>query len=139
MTDNDLLIVGRIKGPYGIKGWMHLHSYTQPASNIFNYDQWQLRQNNQWLPIKLEAHKEHVNEFVIKFHDIDDREAAALLKGREIAILKSALPPTDHDEFYWTDLIGCTVTDVSGKTLGIVDHLLETGSNDVIVIKDEDN
>jgi len=50
---------------------------------------------------------------------------------------RSELPDPGPDSFYWTDLEGLTVRTVAGVELGVVDHLLETGANDVLVLKGE--
>ena len=54
--------------------------------------------------------------------------------GLEISISRDQLPETDEDEFYWADLIGLRVETIDGRLLGVVDHLMETGSNDVLVV-----
>ncbi|HDN69444.1 MAG TPA: 16S rRNA processing protein RimM, partial [Gammaproteobacteria bacterium] len=69
--------------------------------------------------------------------DCHDRDAAAALTGTDIGIYRSQLPPVDADEYYWSDLMGMQVITKDDQVLGVVDHLLETGANDVIVVKGE--
>jgi 16S rRNA processing protein RimM len=57
------------------------------------------------------------------------------LIGAELAIRKTQLEPAEEDEFYWADLVGLSVENLDGEVLGTVDHLLETGANDVLVVK----
>lgn len=127
------IIIGRIGDAYGIKGWSHLLSFTDPHDNIFNYKNWQIQtSNDHFTPIELETYKTHGNGFVIKFKHSNDRDQALLLKGKSIAIERAELPVLKKDEYYWSDLIGLAVTNTKGESLGVVDHLFETGSNDVI-------
>ena len=65
---------------------------------------------------------------------VTDRNQAMTLIGSELAIKRSQLLETDEDEFYWADLVGLTVINAENEKLGIVDHLLETGANDVLVV-----
>lgn len=67
----------------------------------------------------------------------DNRDQAQVLMGREIGIRRDQLPATVPGEYYWRDLEGLKVTTLTGEPLGIVDHLLETGANDVLVVKAE--
>lgn len=128
------IIIGRIGAAYGIKGWSHLFSYTDPHDNIFSYKNWQLETaKDQFVPFKIEAHKAHGNGFVIKAAQSNDRDQALLLKGKSIAIERSQLPELKKDEYYWSDLEGLSVSNLDGKSLGTIDHLFATGSNDVIV------
>lgn len=133
------LAVGRIAGPYGVKGWVRITSYTDPPANLFDYAPWTLRHVDgrgverqlEWLEYKL-----HGKSWVAKLKGIEDRDAAETLKGLEIVIDRSLLPDPGADQYYWTDLEGLEVTDLEGRQLGRVDHLLETGSADVMVIVD---
>lgn len=133
------IIIGRLIEPYGIKGWLHLTSYTDPFENIFDYLPWEIRKNDQepWKKLEIEAYKSHGNHFVVKPKLCNDRDTALLLKGHSIAIERSQLPVLKKNEYYWDDLIGLTVVNSDGKSLGVVDYLFETGSNDVIVTKGE--
>lgn len=81
--------------------------------------------------------KTHGKGLVAKFKGSDDRDAAAHLNGQEIAIRRDQLPPAAEGEYYWSDLQGLEVFTTEGVSLGKVDHLLETGANDVLVVKGE--
>lgn len=130
---SDSIIIGRLSSAYGIKGWLHLTSFATPPENIFTYQHWSLRKKSGTTPITLEAHKSHGKSFVIKIKGCDDRTAAEALKGLEIEIPKAALPKPEDGSYYWSDLIGLQVVNLTGQSLGIVDHLFDTGANDVIV------
>jgi 16S rRNA processing protein RimM len=131
------IIVGAIGDAYGVKGWSHLISFTDPRDNIFNYKNWQLQVNrnneDHFKPVKLDEYKSHGNGFVVKIANSNDRDQALLLKGKSIAVERSELPAPKKDEYYWSDLVGLNVINAKGESLGAIDHLFETGSNDVIV------
>jgi 16S rRNA processing protein RimM len=77
----------------------------------------------------------HGKGIIARLESIHDRDEAARLLGAEIAVNREQLPPAPEGEYYWADLIGLTVQNHKGITLGQVDHLLETGANDVLVVK----
>ncbi len=57
--------------------------------------------------------------------------------GSEIAIARAQLPDAAPGEYYWADLVGLEVVTLEGRHLGRVDHLMETGAHDVLVVKGE--
>ncbi|MCY1450430.1 Ribosome maturation factor RimM [compost metagenome] len=75
------------------------------------------------------------NVLVAKLKGLDDREVARTYADFEILVPRSELPELSEGEFYWSQLEGLKVIDQSGQLLGIIDHLLETGANDVMVVK----
>lgn len=77
----------------------------------------------------------HGKGIVARLRGIEDRNAAELLAGLEIGVPASALPKPRRGEYYWRDLVGLRVENVEGLLLGVVDHLLETGANDVMVVR----
>jgi len=79
----------------------------------------------------------HGKGLVVQLAGCDDRDAAALLTGSDIGIYREQLPAAADDEYYWSDLLGMQVTTTGGAVLGVVDHLIETGANDVLVIRRE--
>ncbi|MCK5718095.1 MAG: ribosome maturation factor RimM [Thiomargarita sp.] len=129
------VILGRINGFYGVRGWVKVFSYTAPIANILDYSSWQLYQQGQWRNVSVSEGKIHGKGIIARLEEIHDRDAAASLLGADIAIERAQLPPTSKDEYYWTDLVGLTVLNHEGVNFGQVDHLLETGANDVLVVK----
>ena len=71
------------------------------------------------------------------FGDSGDRDQAAALVGAELGIRRSELPDTEEGSYYWSDLEGLTVETTAGKALGQVAYLLETGADDVLVVRRE--
>jgi len=70
-----------------------------------------------------------------KLTGIESREQAAELIGSKIYIWPDQLPELDQDEYYWSDLIGMQVESLQSEVLGQVDDMMETGANDVMVVK----
>ena len=77
----------------------------------------------------------HASHMVAKLAGVDDRDQAFALRGADISIPRDALPPVAEGEFYWADLVGLDVVNLQGEHLGQIDDLLETGANDVLVVK----
>lgn len=119
-----------------MKGWVKVFSFTQPRENILRYSPWFLRKNGQTTEIKIISGQRHGSAVVAELEGVADRDAAVALMGSEILILRQQLPKPKAGEYYWADLIGLTVETESGVKLGKVDHLLETGANDVLVVVD---
>ncbi|HEX7030409.1 MAG TPA: ribosome maturation factor RimM [Gammaproteobacteria bacterium] len=129
--------LGRVSGLFGVRGWVKVFSGTEPREGILDYSPWQLRVRGEWRSVKVEAGKRHGRNVVAKLAGVDDRDAAAALLDAEIAVSRGQLPKAAGDEIYWTDLEGLAVRTEAGVELGTVDHLLETGANDVLVVKGE--
>ena len=135
---DDYLVVGRIAGLYGVRGWVKVYSHTQPRDNILGYSPWYLREaSGQWRKVLPLNGRIQGKGLVAQLEGCDERDAAARLIGQDIAIRREQLPTPQEGEYYWTDLIGLEVETVDGVALGVVDHLLETGANDVLVVKGE--
>jgi 16S rRNA processing protein RimM len=131
----EYIVVGRISGLYGVRGWVKVFSHTQPRENILRYSNWFLQRNGEWQAVVLEDGRSQGKGVVAKLQGCDDRDAAAALMGSTIAISREQLPQSAPDEYYWADLQGLRVSNLDGVELGVVDHLLETGANDVLVVR----
>ena len=134
-SDPEWVILGRVSGLFGVRGWVKVYSHTSPRTNILQYPVWYLRQAKDWTEYRLEDGKAHGKGVIARLSGCDDRDQAAELVGMDIAIRRDQLPAAGPDEFYWTDLEGLTVQTRDGQDLGKVDHLFETGSNDVMAVK----
>lgn len=138
---DDHVVLGKLTSPYGVKGWLKVYSYTDPMERILDYPEWVLRRGgNSAAGESLERRRllqgrPHGKGLVAQLEGSDTREAAEALAGAEILLPKAELPPLAADEFYWHQLEGLRVVTRDGSVLGRVDHLFETGANDVMVVK----
>lgn len=129
------LIVGKLNGASGIKGWVKVFSYTDPKENILNYSPWYLKLDGQWQEASIINGREQGKTVVAQLEGCNDRNTAESYRGVEIAIDESQLPQLEDGEYYWRDLVGLTVVNVAGDEMGTVDKMMETGANDVLVVK----
>ncbi len=132
---NEKMIVGKLGATYGIRGWLKVHSFTEQVESIFEYSPWFINQKGNWVELKVTNWKRHNKGYVCKFENIDDRENAHQLVNFEINVNSAVLPELSEDEFYWRELFGMKVITTKGYDLGEVSDILETGSNDVLVVK----
>jgi 16S rRNA processing protein RimM len=135
------IVIGKIGATYGVHGWLKIHAFTAFTSNILEYSPWYIGEaDNQHLQeITIEEGKTHGNGVIVKFANANNPEDARLYTGKTIHIKRTQLPPLQKDEYYWSDLEGLTVINQHGETLGKVTSLMETGSNDVLIVKGEVN
>ncbi len=122
-------------GVFGVQGWVRVMSHTEPRKNILAYSNWQIRRGESWQTLKLLEGRLQGKGVVVRLEGLDDRDVARGLVGCDIAINRDELPPLADDEYYWSDLQGFDVVTTDGVVLGQVDHLFETGANDVLVVR----
>ena len=135
MSDDGMIIMGRISGLFGVKGWVKVYSHTAPRKGILSYKTWYLHRNDGWQAYKLAAGHAQGKGVVAQLEGFIDRDQAATLMGIDIAIKREQLPKLKPGEYYWTDLEGLRVENLEGVELGVVSHLFETGANDVMVVE----
>jgi 16S rRNA processing protein RimM len=134
----EMLVAGKITGCYGVKGWVKIHSYTEPQENFLRFGQWQLNRRGVMESIDFDGGKRHGKGLVAHIAGVDDRTLAESYAGLEISVPAQQLPALDEGDFYWRQLQGLQVWCTEGDErvlLGTVDGLIETGANDVLVVK----
>ena len=134
-AQDEVLVVGRIASPFGVRGWLRVTAFTAAVDSLLEYSPWYLKVKGQWQAVEPLAGRHHGKGLVVQLKTCHDRDAAAALTGTDIGIYRSQLPPVEADEYYWSDLMGMQVITKDEQVLGVVDHLFETGANDVIVVK----
>ena len=134
------VVLGRLGSPFGVKGWIWVQPHTRPPDQLFEYRQWDLEGPASSGRRSLEAVQAQGKGWIVRLSGIADREAAAALTGAWISVPRTALPPADEadDGYYWIDLVGLRVVGIDGFAFGRVDSLMETGANDVLVVKGEE-
>lgn len=134
MSDTNI-VLGKVGAVYGIKGWVKIHSFTEDSEAIFEYQPWTLVQGKKEQTVEVSEWRRHNNGLIAKLTGVEDRDQAQLLVSYEIKVAEDVLPELPEGEFYWRDLIGMRVVNTSGYDMGVVEDIMETGSNDVLVVK----
>lgn len=135
---NSKLVVGQIVGVFGIKGWLKVKSFTEPADNVLHYAPWYLGLPQGLKRFELEDYAQRPQGSVVKLKGVDDRDQALALGKASIYVERDQLAELAAGEYYWSQLIGLRVIsqfDGVERDLGVVHSLLETGSNDVLVVR----
>lgn len=129
------VVLGRLSGLYGVRGWFRVFSYTEPREALLDYDEWLLGTCGRWQATRLVEGRQHGRTIVARLAGIDDRDAAASLVGADIAVPRERLPETRDGQYYWADLVGLAIRHRDGHEIGTLDHMVATGAHDVMVIK----
>lgn len=137
--------MGRIGAPHGIKGWVKLISFTDPTENLLDYRYfWIVDGAGSGAGPEKELRKIEIDEarpqgqaLVGHIKGCDVREETRRYTGQELLLPKSELPAL-YEGYYWYQLEGLRVVNLAGEDLGVVDHMLATGANDVLVVRGDD-
>ena len=135
MNKQNQIILGKVGAVYGIKGWLKIHSFTDDLDAILDYFPWSLKLGNKTQTVEITDWRKHNKGLIVKVGNIDDRDEAQALVGSEILTSETSLPDLPQGDFYWRDLIGMNVVTTQGYDLGVVSDMMETGANDVLVVK----
>lgn len=131
----DLLVLGKISGAHGIRGEVKVHSFTEPRENILLYQPLFLQRAADVHLVEVLGAKLLAKALIVRLKGVFDRDTALELTGCTLVVAKGQLPVLPLGEYYWHQLEGLRVINLQGELLGLVDHLLETGANDVLVVR----
>lgn len=131
--DRKQVPLGYVSGVHGIKGWVKVHSWTNPREAILGYQPWFL--GEELRPVRIRDGRRQGKTVVASLPGVDDREKAGSLVGSTISIDRDQLPEPEEDSWYWADLEGLLVETASGVSLGRIEKMMETGANDVMVVQ----
>lgn len=135
MSAHKHVALGYISAVHGIKGWVKVYSWTRPMESILKYQPWLLGEEKR--PVRIVDGRKQGKGLVALLPGFEDREQAIALVGQQVFVEREQLPPTGEGEYYWSDLEGLDVHTTNGQVLGQVERLMETGANDVLVIRGE--
>ncbi len=133
----DIIVMGRVIGPHGIKGWLNVKVFTETPDSLLDYSTWWLKTPAGWQECKVAEAEWRNTGLVARFEGHGDRTAVETLKGFEVGVPRTALPPLEEGEYYWADLIGLQVINTRSEPLGTIAGLTQTGANDVLVVHDK--
>jgi 16S rRNA processing protein RimM len=132
--EDDMICVGNITGVHGVKGWVKVFSNTSPRENILSYSPWRIATGDQ-IQIVTASGRLQGKNVVARLEGIDQRDQAIDLVGSKIYILPEQMPQLGVGDYYWSDLIGLEVESLDAEPLGTVETMMETGANDVMVLR----
>ncbi len=134
---SEQIVIADIVGVYGIKGWVKIRVYLEDPATIQSLANLSvINARGAARPVTVRSIRAQGKGWIAQLSKIDDRNAAEALRGFQITVNTNDLPTAGEGEFYWRDLTGLSVYEMKTESLlGEVNYLLDTGSNDVLVIK----
>ena len=127
-----LVVMGRVLGPFGVKGWVKIQTFTERPDSLAQYPAWWVRVGERWREIEWEESERHGQHFVARMRGVVDRDEAAHFSGAQIAISRDAMPEAGEGEIYREDLLGLKVVNLAGEELGAVKEIFENGAHDIL-------
>jgi 16S rRNA processing protein RimM len=129
----EYLVVGALRRPHGLHGEMLMEVLTdfpeRLASNL------RVFVGESHRPCTVASRRFHNNGLLIKFEGIDTPEAAGAFRGQSVYVTVADRPALPSGQYYHHELVGCNVVDENDESIGTLSEILQTGANDVYVVK----
>ncbi len=135
---SDMLVVGRLTSVHGVRGWLKVFSYTEELAKLIEYQPWWIESPEGLSKVVVDDYKRQGDGLLVHLAGVDDRDDARAWCQRDVFVEKTLLPALQEDDYYWHQLVGLRVfldNEADKILIGVVDSLLETGANDVLVVK----
>ena len=129
------LAIGKILKPWGLKGAVKLYSYAESPESFLRISELYVESEDGQVVLSVEDAKQHKKAVLVKFKGRDRIEDVEGLVGLTLYVDKEELPPLEEGEYYWYQLIGMEVSTDTGKSIGTLEKILDTGSHDVYVVR----
>jgi|TARA_B110000196_G_scaffold317066_1_gene329511 16S rRNA processing protein RimM len=134
LLDTEKILIAKIQAHQGLNGWLKIYSYSESKKKFSNYKHFFVIKNETY--VRLDVEDSQVTKSIkIKFKNFSLREHSDEYIGKNLYIDRGQLVELDTNQYYWNDLIGLEVYLEEGEQIGFVKDIIETGSNDVLVIK----
>jgi 16S rRNA processing protein RimM len=137
MVADRLVAIGKVAAPHGLRGHLKVIPYGETLEVLEAGEAVSVRLPDgsiqRLTTVEVRAYR---RSLLFLSREVRTPDQARLLAGAEICVPDSRLSAPAEDEFYWHQLIGLEVMTVDGRKLGTLQHIIETGSNDVYVIQD---
>ncbi len=131
----DLVEIGTLARPHGIRGEIRVNYYADSLELLRGDVVYLQAGNNPPRKMEIDTVRMHQGMPLIRFVEAPDRTAAEFLRGQTLLIPESALPELDEDEVYLHDMLGLSVVlDATGQKLGVLDHVLFHGEQEIWAI-----
>ena len=135
VAPSDLVVVGAVRGGYGIKGWARIAPVAD-GDALLACRRWWLLDEGEFRPLEIENARRHAGAIVAKWAGCGDKEGADALAGRQVAVPRSEFPAAEAGQHYWLDLVGSRVVNRAGLELGTVEGLGDNGAGQWLDVVD---
>jgi 16S rRNA processing protein RimM len=154
---DDLVELGRIGEPYGLKGLVNILPSSDLPDVLLKVRQWWLSRivpsadgvakkvgkpspsDLTYEVFRVLSAKAHADRLVAHLEGIEDRDLAAQFKGCRVYVSRARFPALPEGEFYWVDLQGCSVRNLQGIDLGVVAQVIDHGAHPILVVQKTDS
>jgi len=126
------VVLGRVLGAFGIHGWIKVKPFTETPDGLLSQAVWVLNQSGATRIAQVEQARSHGAFVLAQLKGVADRGGAEALRGADVTVERDQLPEPGTGEYYWSDLIGLAVRNVSGVELGRVTGLIAAPAHDVL-------
>lgn len=133
MSEERLILVGRVAGAFGVKGEVRITAYTEDPLSLLDYGP--LLREDGSPGLTLGAGRAAKNDYIGRAEGVATREDAEALRGLKLFVPREALPPPDDDEFYLSDLLGLAVVSPDGEPMGRIKSVQDFGAGDLLEIQ----
>jgi 16S rRNA processing protein RimM len=131
----EFLAVGKLHRPHGVRGEVLMSVWTDFPERLAAGALVYLGEKYQ--PIQIQNTRWHRQQLLVTFDGITDRDQAGTLRNQHVFVKRDQVPPLEADEYYLHQLIGMRVIDEADVLLGTLVEVLETGANDVYIVRPE--
>ena len=139
MEHDSLIQIGRVAATHGIRGQLRITTYSGHFDSLLSAESVILKEPSGKVgTFAVSAAVVHGRKLLLALAGLTDINKVLHLVGSELYLRQEQLPATEDGEYYWHDLIGLRVNTVEGEHLGVLQSIIETGSNDVYVVKAAD-
>ena len=139
MHSDNLILMGKVAATHGIRGQLRVVSYSGLAESFLSAGTLFLKDaSGRIIQHDVSAVAVHGKKLLVTLKGFSDINQVLPFVGSEVLLYRDQLPAPEEDEYYWYDLVGMKVVTTDNRLLGVLESIIETGSNDVYVVASDD-
>lgn len=133
-AESALIELGAIGAPFGVRGWVKVRSYTDPPDRILEYPVWSIGGGGGHESYTVLESGRSGGQITARLAGVEDRDAAARLRGAAILVQREQLPALREGEYFRADLVGFEVCDLQGRVLGKIEYFVDTPAHALMMV-----
>jgi 16S rRNA processing protein RimM len=132
--------MGRVAAPHGVRGSIKVQPLCADPATLLDLPQWWLRRRDagDWSPYRVVGCRLHSAVLVAELEGVVTREAAGVLRGAHVGVPRELLPAPAEDEYYRADLVGMSVVNRGGCSLGRAVEFVDSGAHPILRVASDD-